>query len=144
MNPNILKRLEDEKNDFPMLFGNPVSTKQIADAEMKLGISFCKDYSDFIELFGGAIVGPLPVFGLSKADEMSADFWSVLEVTLHYRRENWPGVEDWYVISIDHSGNPIGLDVNAKVIGYDHDTEDCFEVAPTFSDYINKLLDKCS
>lgn len=40
------------------------SEEEIADAARAVGCTFHEDYLAFLRRFGGAMVGPLPVFGL--------------------------------------------------------------------------------
>ncbi len=39
---------------------------------------------------------------------MSDSESSAWKVTQRFRKDGWPGVQEWLVISSDHSGNPIG------------------------------------
>ena len=52
------------------------------------------------------MVGADPVFGLRQAEVMGMPY-SVVDNTSHFRKQRWPGVENWYVISMDGGGSPV-------------------------------------
>ncbi len=58
-------------------------------------------------MFGGAMVGPYPIFGLRPVEVMGDNHWSVVDVTRRYRIDGVAGTEDWVVFSEDHAGNPV-------------------------------------
>jgi hypothetical protein len=128
-------------SEFPFMKAEPVSEDEISKAEKKLGVVFVKDYRDFVKKYGGAVVGPYPIIGLRHADPMDDAFWSVVEVTDYYRREGWRGVDDWYVISMDHADNPIGLDSEGVVCKSDHDLGVVEKVSNSFEEYLLSCLD---
>lgn len=103
-------------------------------------MKFVSDYREFIQLFGGAIVGPLPIYGLRRAEPMDIEIWSVISATMHYRNEGWPKSENIYVISSDHAGNPIGITIDGRVTSYDHDSCENIQVAESFEEFLNQCL----
>lgn len=101
---------------------------------------FVDDYRQFLSQYGGAIVGPYPVYGLARAEPMDGRLWSVVQVTQHFRKQSWPGTDRVYVISMDHAGNPIGIDEAGKVVSFDHDAGEMVEVASSFDRYLQRCL----
>lgn len=113
-----------------------VEEKEISAAEEKLGFDFDPDYRDFVKRYGGAVVGPFPIFGLRHAEPMDDTQWSVIDVTEHYQQEGWRGVDDWYIVSVDHADNPVGLDSDGIVYKSDHDFGVVEKMADSFEEYI--------
>jgi SUKH superfamily protein len=119
------------------------SDEEIAGAAESLGREFDPNYIAFLKRYGGAVVGSLPVFGLRPV-EVIGKVWSVVEVTRRYRDQNWPGTADWYVISEDGFGNPIGIDADGKVMISDHDHGDIAILARNFEDFLLLQCDMIS
>ncbi len=65
---------------FPILRAEAVTYREIDAASQSVGIPFPNDYREFVSRYGGAIVGPHPVFGLRRAEPMGRDESSVVEV----------------------------------------------------------------
>ena len=70
---------------------------------------------------------------------MGDDNWSVTQLTMYYRNQNWPGTENWYIVSDDGSGNPFGVDPEGKAWLSDHDTGEIVAVAEDFEEFLYKL-----
>lgn len=140
MQQSTLNLLNDFFAKLPFMKGGQVGATEIDDAERILGVNFSADYREFLERFGGAIVGPYPVYGLRRCEPMSAHLWSVVKVTEHFRSQPWPGAGGWYVISMDHAGNPIGVDDSGKLFCFDHDAGETIEIAPDFETYLLDCL----
>src|SRR2546426_5591475 len=138
MKDETWRALDETFADTPILRAEGVASDEIAAAELQVGVTLSADYKEFIHRYGGAIVGPYPVFGLRKAAPMGNGEESFIEVTRHFRRQRWPGVEQWAVISIDHAGNPIGLDANGKAWISDHDARAVQIIADNFEHYVRK------
>lgn len=142
MKQAIVDRLDELFADEPIMKAEGVDQSQVDAAQSALGAVFSDDYRQFLTRYGGALVGPYPVYGLARAEPMDERLWSVVTVTQHFREQSWPGVEHWYVISMDHAGNPIGIDQSGKVITYDHDAGEMIEVAESFERYLEHRLSK--
>ena len=69
--------------------GEPVSTQEIDDAERRIGIPLPLDYREFVQRYGGAIVGSLPVLGLRHAEAMPRRAFSVVDMTKRMRADRW-------------------------------------------------------
>lgn len=140
MKESIWEQLEKQFERFPFMKAEAVSEEEINSVEISLGLRFDYDYKKFVLKYGGAMVGAFPIYGLRQAGPMDDGLWSVFNVTMHYRNEGWPGVQEWYVISSDHSGNPIGIDMDGKVVSYDHDCSREINLASSFEDYLVMCL----
>ena len=136
MKASTWAQLEKQFEEFPFMKATPVSEEEVNSIEASLGVRFDSDYKQFVLKYGGAVVGPFPIYGLRQAGPMDEEFWSVYNVTMHYRKEHWPGTQDWYVVSSDHSDNPVGITPEGKVISYDHDYGEMVDVAESFEDYL--------
>lgn len=138
MRKQTWKILDDEYSEAPFLRAEGVSAAEVADAERKVGVRLAKDYKEFIRRYGGAMVGPNPIFGLRNAEPMGVDDSSMPEITKFFRQQHWPGVEKWAIISTDQSGNPVGLDAEGKVWISDHDARAIQLLAPNFEAYLRE------
>lgn len=137
MTPDTIDRLDNMFAESPVMRADEVPTSDEVDsASQQVGIPFSEDYRQFLLRYGGAIVGPYPVFGLRGSDVMEDDRWSVIDVTNEVRQSGIDGVSDWVIFSEDHSGNPIGMDAHGKVWIFDHDFGGVTELASDFEDYI--------
>ncbi len=137
MMPDTINRLDAEFAESPMMRAADVpSEAEVVQAEQQIGVAFPDDYRQFLLRYGGAMVGPYPVFGLRPVEVMGVNHWSVLDVTRHYRSDGVPGTDHWAVISEDHAGNPIGMDQNGAIWIHDHDFGGAAHLARTFEDYI--------
>lgn len=130
--------LEDCFSGATILKAEAVEPAEVTAAEREIGIGLPKDYKEFICRYGGAIVGAYPIYGLRRAEPMGDDKSSFLEVTKSFRLDHWPGTDKWVIISIDHAGNPVGLDADGKVWISDHDARAIQLLAPNFEAYLRK------
>jgi hypothetical protein len=139
MMPDTIDRLDAEFAEFPIMRAADVpSEAEIVQAEQQIGVSFPDDYRQFLLRYGGAMVGPCPVFGLRPVEVMGANDWSVVDVTRHYRSQGVPGTDQWAVISHDHAGNPIGMDREGVIWIYDHVFGGLSLLARDIEDYIRR------
>jgi hypothetical protein len=128
--------LERQFKESPIMRATPATDREIGGAQRQLGCSFHEDYVDFLLRYGGAMVGSYPIFGIHRAHVMGKNFYSVVDVTRRFRDDRWPGTSDWYVISMDGSGNPIGVDVHGRVWISDHDQGNISLLAPNFETFL--------
>lgn len=143
MNVTTQQRLDALFRRMPVLLGGgPVPAYEIDDAEQRVGLPFTSDYRSFVERYGGAVVGSLPIFGLRRAEVMADEGFSVVDATAQVRAEQWPSTADWIVISMDLAGNPIGLTPSGEVWVSDHDAGEAYRVANTFDEFLVQLLGK--
>lgn len=141
MTDDTWTRLEAAFVRFPTLKAEPVPAAEVGAASATLRLPFPLDYREFLERYGAAIVGPFPIFGLRPVEPMGNE-WSVVDVNRRYRVDNWPGVENWLVVSADHSGNPIGIDGDGRLWISDHDLGGISPVGDDFEDFLRrKCLD---
>ena len=133
-------KLEKQFEEFPSMKAGIVQESEIELIEKKMGVQFTSDYKEFISKYGGAIIGPFPIYGLRHAELMDDELWSVSTVTKHFIDEGWVEMSGTYIISTDHSDNPIGVNKNGEVISYDHDSMEMLSVADSFEGYLEKCL----
>lgn len=138
MKTGTLTALEAMFQKHPVMRGGRVDRAEVNALENAVGFALPADYREFVEKYGGAIVGAFSVYGLRRAHAMAKNESSAWDVTKHFRSEGWPGVENWLVISSDQSGNPVGLDAAGKVWISDHDTGTINPLAASFEDYLRK------
>ena len=115
---------------------------EIDQAQITLGCQFHKDYIEFLQVYGGGIVGSLDIYGLRPAEMMGDNWWSVVDLTIHFRQNDYPHTDEWYIISGDGFGNPIGVSNDGKVLCYDFDSGRLYEEAPDFEAFLLKQLSK--
>lgn len=137
MRDDTWSALEGQFARHPFLRGGPVRPEEIDDASAALQVSFPEDYREFLLRHGGAIVGRYPVFGLRPTEPMGNE-WSVVEVNQRYRTDRWPGVDDWLIVSVDHAGNPMGIDADGRVWVSDHDFGGISPIADNFEHFLRK------
>ena len=141
MNRNTWDLLQKDYEQYPEDFSGPSDIKEILEKEKKLKVFFSKDYIKLIENFGSCILPGYLIHGIRSLPEMSHPTNDVVKKTLFYRSQNWPGIEDWYIVSDDGRGNPIGVDPEGRVWLSDHDSG--FEkvlLAENFEEFLYKLL----
>lgn len=138
MRDETWQALDDLFSRTPILRAEVVDPSEIAAAEAEVGVPLSRDYKDFVARYGGAIVGPFRVFGLRKAIPMGKNEASFVEITNIFRRQGWPEVAKWAVISMDHGGNPVGLDEAGKIWISDHDAGGVQIIAHDFEDYLRR------
>jgi hypothetical protein len=110
-------------------------------AEKHIGVGFPADYREFLQRYGGAVVGSLPILGLRQAEVMGDDMFAVAAVTDQFRADGWKPTDEWVVISVDLAGNPIGLASDGQVWVSDHEAGETRLVARSFEDFVVLLLD---
>ena len=137
MTDDTIRRLDKEFAEFTILRAEDVpSDAEIDRAETEIGVPFPVDYREFLRRYGGAMVGPYPIFGLRPAEVMGVDCWSAVAMTRWYRDDGVPGTEACVVISHDHAGNPIGIDRLGAVWIHDHDFGGPAPLAADFEEYL--------
>lgn len=109
---NFLEKYFSEHSNYAV---GPVPHIEIEEPEQKLQVKFSDSYEKFVSLYGGALLSENSIYGLRKEEMMGDDHWSVTEITLNYRNQNWTGTENWYIVSDDGSENPFGVDPEGKV-----------------------------
>jgi hypothetical protein len=139
MNENLIEKLIIFWNEFPSLYGSPVSPDLILEAETDLNFSFPEDYKDFLLNFGSGIVRSFPILGLSPTPAMGND-WSVLEETKRFWLDEIPEIKEVVVFSIDLSGNPIGFKNDGTIWFFDHNSSSNERINNNFEDFIFSIL----
>ncbi len=136
---SIWSQLDDRYRECPDLVGSGVQDEEIAQASMALGVQFSEGYRTFLRKYGAGIVRSLPVYGLSSA--VALGDLTVVTASQRFREDGWPGVERWYVVSMDGAGNPIGVDPEGAVWISNHDGGGIVALAPSFEEFVARELD---
>ncbi|MGL4426369.1 MAG: SMI1/KNR4 family protein [Alphaproteobacteria bacterium] len=137
----IWNLLAKHAEEYPEDFTNGVEQTEIQETEKELGTKFNESYSKFLKMYGTACFCEYSVYGLLGKEEKKDQFSLVTYYTNFYKeQQNWPDIGDWYIISDDGRGNPIGVDPDGKVWLSDHDSG--FEqvlLAEDFEEFLYKL-----
>ena len=113
----------------------------INEAQKKLGVKFSDAYVKFATEFGSADIGACTIFCFGHLPSMGNDTGDIIENTQFYRNQKWPDIDNWYIISDDGLGNPIGVDPEGKVWLSDHDAGfEHIKLADSFEEFIYCLL----
>lgn len=136
---DLEKYFLDDRRDY---FCENVPDSEIESAQSDMGLKFCESYKKFLSTYGGAMISGDLVHGLRYQDDMSSNCWSVVDVTNFYKtKQKWPGIDDWYIISDDGRGNPIGINPKGEVYLSDHDSGfEQVKLADSFEEFLHKLL----
>lgn len=133
--------LSKDYANYPEDFGGPVKAEIISDAEDQLGLDFSTSFKYFLSIYGSAILSGHIIYGLIPIDYMGAPINNLIKKTEFYRAQNWPDIEDWYIVSDDGFGNPIGIDPEGKVWLSDHDSGfEKVKLADSFEEFLYKVL----
>lgn len=139
---NIWNILHNEFiNDDLGCFGTSVkSLKDIRLAEGKLGVVFSLPYIEFLKKYGSCVMSGHIIYGLVPLEDMGNFITNVVDKTNFYRNQKWQGIDDWYIVSDDGMGNPIGIDPSGKVWLSDHDAGfEKIKLADSFEEFLYKL-----
>lgn len=137
MNKDVIAIINHDFNRFPGTRGLGASDDEIRRAEAAIACRFHPDYVEFLRLYGCGIVGPNRIFGIGDAEDMGVG-QTVTDETRRYRVDGWFGVDDWYIISDDGYGNPIGVRPDGAVMISDHDHGCVDKLADSFEDFLVK------
>ena len=137
MRQETIDKLQAKFAKHPVLRGQPAADAAIAAAQRRLNCRFDPDYIEFLRHFGSGVVGPNSVFGIGIAAAMGEDE-EVVRQTEQFRAQHWPGTDDWYIVSVDGRGNPVGVAPDGKVRLSDHDVADIAELADSFESFLIK------
>jgi hypothetical protein len=141
-NNNLWKRIEEEFLKYPEDFGTSASEHLVNKAEDKLNLSFSDGYKNFVLKYGSGILPGHIIYGLIPLDVMGTICTNVMDKTNFYKlTQKWPDIGDWYVISDDGSGNPIGCKPDGSIWLSDHDAGfEQVKLADNFEEFLEKLL----
>ncbi|MBA3707846.1 MAG: SMI1/KNR4 family protein [Planctomycetes bacterium] len=138
MRPSTIAAITSSLEKLPNCRSEAVTNEgEISNAEKQLGVTFSPDYKQFLNIFGGAVVGRRLIYGLRLAEYMhgNKDF-TVIGATNQYRTKKWPSVSAWYVVSADGAGNPIGVDSEGAVWIFDHNQMRAEKIYAGFDEWI--------
>jgi hypothetical protein len=138
---SIWKLLEGYYSASSLSQAGSVDVAAVRKAEKVLGLVFPAGYKKYLQTYGGGGIESFFIYGLRQQAEMGDNLWSVIQNTNFYKREQeWPGIEDWVVISDDGRGNPIGLTPRGEVWLSDHDSGfEQIKLADSFEEFLWRL-----
>lgn len=104
------------------------------------GLPSSPDYREFVLRYGGGLVGTHPFYGLRLAEDMGKIEGKATapEITLVFRSHNFPGVQEWLVLSTDGFGNPIGMASDGAIWISDGARLQVQKLADNFEGFIRK------
>jgi len=134
--------LDLEYKRYPQDFGKSNDEEKIKQAEESLALTFTSSYKKFLNKYGSATLPGHIIYGLTPLPEMGTTINNVIDKTNFYKQtQKWPGIDNWYIISDDGRGNPIGIDPEGKVWLSDHDADfEQVNLAENFEKFLYKLL----
>jgi len=142
MQNSVWQLIDSEYKEYPEDYGGPLGDLSfISDVEKELKVQFSEQYKFFVQKYGSGIFPGHIIYGLRPLDDMD-DLKSVLDKTNFYKNtQQWPGIEDWYIVSDDGRGNPIGCKPDGSVWLSDHDSNfEQVKLANDFEEFLHKLL----
>lgn len=121
--------------------GNGVESTIISNAQEKIKLKFSDEYVYFLHNYGETTIRSYDLYGLAQIS-MHGKKASVIDQTNFYKNEQkWPDIENWYIISDDGRGNPIGCKPDGSVWLSDHDAGfEQVKLADNFEEFLHKLL----
>jgi hypothetical protein len=139
---NLWSEIQEYQLEYPEDFGDSVSEEKLMEAESSMQIVFSDQYKKFICKYGAAGIGAYYVNGFFHLPLMGNSNWSVVDKTNFYKNDQkWPNIDDWYIISDDGRGNPIGCKPDGSVWLSDHDAGfEQVKLAGNFEEFLHKLL----
>lgn len=141
MRDSIQQALDLLFTKYPETLPGPVSDKEIHIAEGQLGIVLPADYREFVQKYGGAVVGGLSIVGLKDAEWLDQSPPSFVELTLKMREWTTSHTTSMVIFAVDSSGNPVGfLPPDQRIFVLDHDFGGKIELARDFEHFIELLL----
>ena len=142
MENQLWELLNKEYKNYPEDFGRRCKSEEIEEAQEKVKLEFHASYKNFLLKYGSATLPGFIIYGLIPLPEMGKSVNNIVKKTAFYKNfQKWPGIENWYVISDDGRGNPIGIDPQGKVWLSDHDAGfEKVKLADSFEEFLHKLL----
>lgn len=125
------------------LHGSGVSEMEIKETEKQLSLHFCGGYKKLLRSYDSVDLPGYTIYGVNPLPDMiGASFQTVIDNTRFYKdTQQWPDIDDWYVVSDDGRGNPIGVNPKGEVWLSDHDSGfEQIKLADTFEEFLYKLL----
>ena len=141
-NDNVWKMLDAYYHSYPQDQRGAVDDKTLNALENILKVKFDTLYKKYISKYGGGFINAQPFYGVVGHNQMGDNLNNVSNVTKFYKEfQGWPGIEDWYIVSDDGFGNPIGIDPEGKVWLSDHDSGfEKVKLADSFEEFLYKVL----
>jgi len=121
--------------------GDGVKDPIISEVQENAGLEFSTEYIYFLKNYGETTIRSYDIYGLAEIS-MHGKKSSVIDQTNFYKHDQkWPDIDDWYIISDDGRGNPIGCKPDGSVWLSDHDAGfEQVKLADSFEEFLHKLL----
>jgi hypothetical protein len=139
MTPDLIERLDALYKRHAVAVSGPVDVSQISRLEEFARFALPSSYKSFVLLYGAADVGSYPIYGVGHAHVMAKNEGSAQEATVYFRKQNWPGIQNWLIISTNLSGSPIGLTPAGEVWISDHEFGVVERLAATFDLFLAEV-----
>lgn len=114
---DLIDKAHEGIEGFVRATGPALTDEEISAASAELGIDFPADYREFLLRLGAATIGQFHIFGLRRT-EVCPNL--LVERNRFYRRQGWPGISDWLILTDDGTGNPVGIARDGRVLCVDH------------------------
>ena len=135
--------LEEYFDNDLELHGVGATEKDIKKTEITLGLLFCEGYKNLLMIYDSVDLPGHTIYGLKPLSDMiGSSVENVINNTKFYKEtQKWPGIDDWYIVSDDGRGNPIGVNPRGEVWLSDHDSGfEQVKLADNFEEFLYKLL----
>lgn len=144
MNKDTWNLLKNDLEEFFHKKCSDANDEQILRAEQELGLNFSESYKNFLKNYQCSSVGEFYISTLNRSESSPSDLWSVIQNTNFFKeQEKWPDIEDWYIVSDNGSGDPIGINPKGEVwISYHDSGFEQEKLADSFEEFLYKLLTK--
>lgn len=139
MQIELLHKLDTYFKKNPIYKGIPSSLQEIKLLESKLKIPLPKDYIQFLNTYGGSVIGSYMIHGIKNSEIIGED--NFIELTKGYIKRGYPLKNTHCVISDDGAGNPIFINSEHMVLIYDHNNAKFEILVENFEEFIKDLLE---
>ena len=139
---NVLTAVQEYQDLYPEDFSTGSTSEEIEQSEKILNVQFSEEYKKFILKYGAAGIEAHFIYGFKHLPLMGKQHWTVTDKTLFYKEtQKWPEIDNWYIISEDGRGNPIGCKPDGSVWLSDHDAGfEQTKLADSLEEFLHKLL----
>ena len=143
MNNTLLNMISNHKLSFPkaMAQNADVSDDELNALAVSLGVTLDVQYTQFVRIFGGGIVGMFSIYGLRRAEFMDSKLWSCEQVTKFKRASalslGYNTISNGYAISDDYTADAIVMITDMPfVFFYDMLNNKLIQITKCFDDYL--------
>jgi len=128
--------IDESLENAPSFKAGGLGYTEIDKLSKNYGVTLDVDHREFIHRYGAAVVGSFTIFGIGTCKMMGVDEDSVFKITQKFKDDQWMGVENWLIFSMDFSGNPVGITEKGEVWISDVVNGCVDKLEDSFEDYI--------